>query len=72
MTQRILIVDDDPQIVRLLKAYLEKAGLATLTAHDGVEAQRMIRSTHPDLIVLDLMLPTRNRIRERLPHERQK
>ncbi|HVB21967.1 MAG TPA: response regulator transcription factor [Ktedonobacteraceae bacterium] len=57
MTQRILIVDDDKQIVRLLKAYLEQAGLATLTAYDGKEAQRVIRHEHPDLIVLDLMLP---------------
>ena len=60
MTQRILIVDDDKNIVRLLKAYLEQAGLATLTAYDGEEAQRVIRRERPDLIVLDLMLPGRD------------
>lgn len=60
MTQRILIVDDDKHIVRLLKAYLEQAGLATLTAYDGEEAQRVIRRERPDLIVLDLMLPGRD------------
>jgi two-component system alkaline phosphatase synthesis response regulator PhoP len=57
MAQRILLVDDDPHIVRLLKSYLEQAGMATLTASDGKEAQRLIRSERPDLIVLDLMLP---------------
>jgi two-component system, OmpR family, alkaline phosphatase synthesis response regulator PhoP len=57
MAQRILLVDDDPHIVRLLKSYLEQAGMATLAASDGKEAQRLIRNEHPDLIVLDLMLP---------------
>ena len=57
MRQRILIVDDDKNIVRLLKAYLEQAGMATLTAYDGDEAQRVIRRERPDLVVLDLMLP---------------
>lgn len=60
MTYRILIVDDDKHIVRLLKAYLEQAGLATLTAYDGEEAERMIRRERPDLVVLDLMLPGRD------------
>ncbi len=60
MSQRILIVDDDKQIVRLLKAYLEQAGLLTLTAFDGNEAQQVIRREHPDLIILDLMLPGRD------------
>ena len=60
MAQRILIVDDDQHIVRLLKSYLEKAGMATLTAYDGEEAQRVIRRERPDLIVLDLMLPGRD------------
>ncbi|MGB8345062.1 MAG: response regulator transcription factor [Ktedonobacteraceae bacterium] len=60
MSQRILIVDDDKNIVRLLKAYLEQAGLTTLTAYDGEEAQRVIRRERPDLIILDLMLPGRD------------
>src|SRR5450631_3707147 len=60
MAQRILIVDDDQQIVRLLKSYLEQAGMATLTAYDGEEAQRVLRREHPDLVVLDLMLPGRD------------
>jgi two-component system, OmpR family, alkaline phosphatase synthesis response regulator PhoP len=57
MAQRILVVDDDKQIVRLIQSYLEKAGYAILTAFDGDDAMRVIRRERPDLIVLDLMLP---------------
>ena len=57
MAQRILVVDDDKQIVRLVQSYLEKAGYSILTAYDGDEAMRIIRRERPDLIVLDLMLP---------------
>lgn len=57
MAQRILVVDDDKQIVRLMQAYLTQAGYTVLTAFDGDEAMRVIRRERPDLIVLDLMLP---------------
>ena len=57
MTARILVVDDETQIVRVLRGYLEKAGFAVLTAYDGQEALRVARQERPDLIVLDLMLP---------------
>ncbi|MBK9715027.1 MAG: response regulator transcription factor [Kouleothrix sp.] len=57
MNQRILVVDDDKQIVRLVASYLEQAGYQTLTACDGASALRAIRSERPDLVVLDLMLP---------------
>jgi two-component system alkaline phosphatase synthesis response regulator PhoP len=60
MAQRILVVDDDKQIVRLVQSYLEKAGYTILTAYDGEDAQRVIRRERPDLIVLDLMLPKRD------------
>ncbi len=60
MTARILVVDDDKQIVRLLQSYLEKAGFAVLTAHDGETALHVIRRERPDLILLDLMLPGRD------------
>ena len=60
MTARILVVDDDKQIVRLLQSYLEKAGFAVLTAHDGETALHTIRRERPDLILLDLMLPGRD------------
>jgi len=57
---RILIIDDDREIVRLVKAYLEKAGHVVLTAYDGETALHILRREHPDLLVLDLMLPDRD------------
>jgi two-component system, OmpR family, alkaline phosphatase synthesis response regulator PhoP len=57
MNQRILVVDDDKQIVRLVQSYLEQAGYTVLTAADGATALRTIRTERPDLVVLDLMLP---------------
>jgi two-component system alkaline phosphatase synthesis response regulator PhoP len=60
MAQRILVVDDDRQIVRLVQSYLQNAGFAVLTAYDGEEALHVIRREKPDLIVLDLMLPKRD------------
>jgi two-component system alkaline phosphatase synthesis response regulator PhoP len=57
MAQRILIVDDDSKIVRLLRASLEQAGYQVLVAYDGRTALRMLRGERPDLVVLDLMLP---------------
>lgn len=60
MTIRVLVIDDDKQIVRLLQSYLEQAGFAVLTAHDGETALHTIRRERPDLVVLDLMLPGRD------------
>lgn len=60
MNQRILVVDDDKQIVRLVQSYLEQAGYAVLTAYDGATALRTIRTERPDLVVLDLMLPNQD------------
>lgn len=57
---RILVVDDDPNIVRLVRSYLEQEGYTVLTAGNGVLAQQMIRSERPDLVVLDLMLPDKD------------
>ncbi len=53
----ILIVDDDPKIRRLVRSYLEQAGFAVEDAADGPGALQTIRRLHPDLVVLDLMLP---------------
>ncbi|MCA9923586.1 MAG: response regulator transcription factor, partial [Anaerolineales bacterium] len=55
--QRILVVDDDKEIVRLLRSYLEKAGFEVLVAYDGGTAVHTLRRDKPDLLVLDLMLP---------------
>ena len=53
----ILVVDDDPKIVALVRAYLLRAGFDVLTAGDGRTALRLVRQRQPRLIVLDLMLP---------------
>ena len=55
--QKILVVDDDKEIVRLLRGYLEKSGFEVLVAYDGGTAVHTLRRERPDLIVLDLMLP---------------
>ena len=60
MSQRILVVDDDREIVRLVRAYLEQAGFAVYVAYDGETALHAVRRERPDLIVLDLMLPDRD------------
>ncbi len=60
MAQRILIVDDDPKIVRLLRASLEQAGYRVFVAYDGETALHTLRRERPDLVVLDLMLPDRD------------
>ena len=53
----VLVVDDDPKIQGLVRAYLQREGLAVLTAGDGAVALEEIRKSHPKLVVLDLMLP---------------
>jgi DNA-binding response OmpR family regulator len=55
--KKILVVDDDPKTVSLVKLYLESDGHKVLCAYDGIEALRLAREERPSLIVLDLMLP---------------
>lgn len=56
-SKRVLVVDDDVKTVELVKLYLQRDGYRVLTAYNGVDALRLARESHPDLIVLDLMLP---------------
>jgi two-component system, OmpR family, alkaline phosphatase synthesis response regulator PhoP len=58
--KKILVVDDDYKIVELVKLYLIREGFNVLTAYDGNEALKIARDSHPDLIVLDIMLPGLN------------
>ncbi len=53
----ILVVDDEPRIVQLVRDYLEHGGFTVLTASDGPSALRTARTGRPDLVVLDLSLP---------------
>jgi len=57
MNELILVVDDEYQIVKLARDYLEKGGYRVLTAEDGESALAAFRSDKPDLVVLDLNLP---------------
>jgi two-component system alkaline phosphatase synthesis response regulator PhoP len=60
MTQRILVVDDDREIVRLVRTYLENSNFEVLVAYDGETALHILRRERPDLVLLDLMLPERD------------
>ena len=53
----VLLVDDDPKLLGLLKNYFAKEGFGVHTARDGEEALQVFRRDHPQLLVLDLMLP---------------
>lgn len=55
--ERILVVDDEPEIVALVAYHLRRAGYAVVEADSGEEALETARREHPDLVVLDLMLP---------------
>jgi two-component system alkaline phosphatase synthesis response regulator PhoP/two-component system response regulator VicR len=57
MAKKILAVDDERHIVRLVQVNLERQGYEVVTAFDGKEALEKVESEHPDLIVLDVMMP---------------
>ena len=54
---KILVVDDEKKLVDLIQGYLEKEGYTVLTAFDGPSALEIARTSNPELVVLDLMLP---------------
>ena len=58
--KKVLVVDDDVKTVELVKLYLNRDGYRVITAFNGNDALKMARESHPDLIVLDLMLPGMN------------
>lgn len=57
MSKRVLVVDDEPAIVKLVQFNLAKEGFSVEVAMDGEQALTMVQNRAPDLIVLDLMLP---------------
>ena len=71
MTQHILIVDDEPNIVASLQFLLEDAGYAVRVAADGAQALAAVAQSHPDLILLDVMMPVLdgNEVCQRLKSE---
>ncbi len=54
---KILIVDDEPDILEILRYNLQKEGYEVLSASDGEEGLRVAEREHPDLIILDIMMP---------------
>ncbi len=71
MSKRILVVDDEPDVVETIELRLAREGYEVLTAGDGLEALDLVRENRPDLLLLDVMLPGENgyrvahRIREK-------
>jgi CheY-like chemotaxis protein len=69
---RVLVVDDDANIRRMIIAALRRDGYTFLEAPNGREALDLMRSEHPDVVVLDLMMPILSGwdvLRERMDHE---
>jgi len=60
--EKIMIVDDEKDIVDIVKAYLEKEGYPTIEAYDGESALELWREHEPDLVVLDILMPRLNGI----------
>lgn len=62
MAKKILIVDDEPDIITFVSAVLEENGYTSLSAKDGVEGLDVLRKEKPDLVLLDLMMPKKSGI----------
>ena len=59
-TATVLVADDEPHLLRLVKFRLEREGYNVITATDGEVALELARTEHPDLCVLDVMMPKRS------------
>ncbi len=57
VSRTVLVVDDEPEIVRLLRSYLERDGYRVVTASNGEEALYVARHESPDLVLLDILMP---------------
>ena len=60
MDQKVLIIDDDTDLLQLASLLFKKAGAQVITAHDGLEGISKFFTHHPDLVVLDVMMPGNN------------
>jgi DNA-binding response OmpR family regulator len=71
MSKKILVADDEPNIVAALEFLLQRNGFEVMVARNGEEALQLVESAAPDLVLLDVMMPVRSgyevcrRIRER-------
>ena len=57
MSEKILVVDDDPDILDATTMILESQGYQVVTARDGIEGLAVLKAENPDLMILDLMMP---------------
>ncbi len=62
MSKKILIVDDEPDIIAFLSALLDENGYISVSAKDGTEGLELLRNEKPDLVLLDLMMPKKSGI----------
>lgn len=60
MSKKILVVDDDPVIIRLVQSFLSSKGFEVVTAYDGLDALVQIKRESPELVVLDIEMPEIN------------
>ncbi|NNL43172.1 MAG: response regulator, partial [Desulfobacterales bacterium] len=60
MAKKVLLIDDDEKLRKLLEEYLEGYGFKVLTLADGLRAIETIHKKSPDMLILDVMLPKRN------------
>lgn len=58
--KKVLVVDDDPVLLRLVKEILKIQGFSVETAKDGIDAMVMVKKDKPDLIILDIIMPELN------------
>ena len=58
--KKVLVVDDQPQIVRLIQLHLDREGFQVLTAADGEEALERVHEERPDLVILDVIMPKKD------------
>ncbi len=61
--KKILIVDDEPDVVAYLKTLLEDHGMQTVIASDGSQGYSMVKSENPDLVTLDITMPVESGVR---------
>ena len=57
MNQRVLVIDDEPHVVQVMKTFLARAGFAVDIAANGEEGLRLIRENHPDAVITDYEMP---------------
>jgi two-component system, OmpR family, alkaline phosphatase synthesis response regulator PhoP len=55
--KQVLVVDDDPMVVKVLRDSLERVGYRVRTAYHGLEALQVVKDQRPDLIILDILMP---------------